>query len=140
VRLLFGLLSFAATLAFSPVAAAAAPTPTPARPKPNFGPLRFLIGGEWDCAVKNSRYGSPAHIQMEYGMSADDYWLVGAIYHPRAAWYPHVFRTYFRYTFDSSISKWVEIQFDEDGGYSVSTSKGPKGSTWAWHDLGRSRS
>jgi len=131
------LIAVLATFGVAPGVASAQNTPPPLPPKPDFSPLRFLVG-TWSCRWRNSRRPADATGKSTYALDPSGYWLDETSVEDRTAWYPYSVTTYDRYTYDPDTKRWVDISTDETGGYSVSTSSGPKGDSWVWHDLGLS--
>lgn len=109
-------------------------TPVPLTPKPNFSAMMFLTGN-WTCSVRSSRRPSAYVTTSTAAISADGYWLVTRTTTHTASWIPRSYMSEDRITYDPSTSRWVDIEYDEEGGYDLSASSGWHGNTIVWNDL-----
>jgi hypothetical protein len=119
----------------APVAAQATETPIPAPPKPDLSALKGIIGS-WSCLTKSSRRPSAVAGAHTVSLDPSGSWIVHKAIIEPSPWYPHKVTFTDFYTYDVSQKHWVDITIDDDGTYAVSTSPGPHGNTWIWHDLG----
>lgn len=71
-----------------------------------------------------------------YGFDPDGRWLVNSGTSNPVPWFPHNGASTEFITYDAGHKHWVDIYIDSNGNYQVSTSPGPTGNTWVWHDLG----
>ncbi len=117
----------------APVAAQSTASPIPAPPKPDLTAMKGLIGS-WSCSTKSSR--RPAAVASTYTFSLDPSgsWIVNKGISEPSAWYPHKVTSTEYYTYDASQKRWVDIYIDDEGSYDMTTSAGPHGNTWIWHD------
>lgn len=108
-------------------------TPIPMTPKPDFSKMQFLAGN-WTCSVKSSRRPSAFQTTSTAQMSTDGYWLITRTTTKKTAWMSADLVSEDRMTYDPSTSRWVDMMYDEQGGYDLSTSPGWKGNTITWTD------
>jgi len=109
-------------------------TPVPQNAKPDFSKMSFLMG-TWNCSVKSARRPSAYQTTSTTTMSPDGYWMVTDTTTHTASWIPKVLRTEDRMTYDPSTSRWIDISYDDGGGYNVSTSPGWSGDKITWTDM-----
>lgn len=109
-------------------------TPVPMTPKPDFSAMSFLTG-TWNCSVLSSRRPGPYQTTSVATMSPDGYWLITRTTVHKASWIPATFTTEDRMTYDPSTSRWIDMSYDEQGGYDLSTSPGWNGNTIVWTDM-----
>lgn len=108
-------------------------TPVPQTAKPDFSKMSFLMG-TWNCSVKSSRRPSAYRTTATTTMSSDGYWMLTSTTVHKASWITQELRTQDRMTYDPSTSRWVDISYDDGGGYNVSTSPGWSGNKIVWTD------
>lgn len=122
------------TTLLAAVLLAAAPgietTPIPLAVKPDFSKMMI---GKWTCSTKSSRRPAPFITTNDATVGADGYWLVDRFTIHKTSWSPQ--RTgEDRMTYDPGAKVWVDVQYDDLGGYNVSTSPGWQGNTIVWTD------
>lgn len=128
----------AAPIPASPKAAAPSMAPLPPPPKPNLSAMKGWIGS-WSCTTTSSRRPSAVTSTVTYALDPSGRWIVGTgISHP-VPWYPYKGTSTDYATYDAAQKRWVDVYVDSDGNYQTSTSRGPRGNTWIWHDLGLQR-
>ena len=98
-------------------------TPVPTNAKPDFSKMSFLTG-TWNCSVLSSRRPGPYRTTSVTTMSTDGYWLMTHTTVHKASWILRAFSGDTRTTYDPSTSKWIQISYDDQGGYDLSTSPG----------------
>jgi hypothetical protein len=108
-------------------------TPVPQTPKPDFSKMSFLMGN-WTCSVKSARRPSAYQVTSTTTTSPDGYWMVTNSTVHTASWIPQEIKSEDRVTYDPSTSRWIDINYDDGGGYNVSTSPGWSGNTIVWTD------
>lgn len=111
----------------------AASIPEPLRP--DLTALRGLVG-TWACSTKSSRRANAFTGTATYGFDPDGRWLINSGTSNPAPWFPFNGASTEFITYDTARRHWVDIYVDSAGNYQVSTSPGPKGNIWLWHDLG----
>lgn len=109
-------------------------TPIPVNPKPDFSKMQFLTGN-WACTVKSSRRPAPFKTTSTARTSTDGYWIITRTTNQKMPWTPRSFMAEDRMTYDPSTQRWVDITYDEQGGYDLSTSPGWNGNTITWTDV-----
>jgi len=135
LRFGFSSLALVAALATTGIASAqTAPTPVPLQKKPDFSPIAFMVG-TWSCTQKSSRRPQPVTWKQTNAISKDGYWLVETSYSAGVPWYPHATNTVDRVTYDPDIDKWVDLQYDDNGNYNISSAPAPKNGTWDWKSV-----
>jgi hypothetical protein len=127
---------FAAALLLSSAAVSAQveSTPVPATAKPDFSQMMFLTG-TWTCSTKSARRPTAYTTTSTAQVSPDGYWLVTETTTHTASWIPKELHSTDRVTYDPSTSRWIDIGYDDGGGYNVSTSPGWTGNSITWTDL-----
>jgi hypothetical protein len=121
------LLALTSTVAFAQTPAVEK-TPIPALAKPDFSKM-FL--GAWRCSTKSSRRAWSYETTSTSSVRPDGYWLETTSHiakTPVAA----AFQSTDLVTYDAATKRWVDIQTDEQGNYSVATSPGWHGDTIVW--------
>jgi hypothetical protein len=129
-----GLALIAALCAVSTASAQMA-TPVP-NTKPDFSPLKFLIG-TWQCkTVKNTNGRGTGRTETDtYAMSLDDHYMMqDSISKPfdKARTTAIVSKGYVAY--DAATKTWYSYSFDNFGDFGMSTSSGMSGNEWRWTD------
>jgi hypothetical protein len=109
-------------------------TPVPQNAKPDFSTMQFLVG-TWNCSVLSARRPGPYTTTTVYTMDPTGYWILGKTTVHKAAWIPQEFTSDDRMTYDPTTSQWVDISYDDGGGYDVSTAGNWTGNTMVWHDV-----
>jgi hypothetical protein len=109
-------------------------TPVPMNAKPDFSKMSFLVG-TWNCSVLSSRRPGPYRTTSVTTMSTDGYWLMTRTTVHKASWIPREFSGDVRTTYDPSTSKWIQLSYDDQGGYDLSTSPGWNGNSITWTDV-----
>jgi hypothetical protein len=109
-------------------------TPIPLNPKPDFSKMQFLTGS-WTCSVKSSRRPTAYKTMTSARISDDGYWLITRTTVQKAAWMSSNLASEDRMTYDPSTSRWVDMTYDDQGGYDLSTSPGWSGNTITWTDV-----
>lgn len=124
-----------AVMALSAVALAQVEsTPVPTTPKVDFSKMSFLTG-TWNCSVMSSRRPGPYRTTSVATIDRDGYWLITrTTVHP-ASWIKRSFTTEDRMTYDPSTSRWIDMEYDDQGGFDLSTSPGWVGNTITWSDV-----
>lgn len=116
-------------------AAAGAPhietTPIPMTAKPDFTRMLFLTG-RWSCTIRSSRRPQPFYTTSDASIAPDGYWLVVTTVTHRASWIPRDYTGVDRITFDRTTGRWIDINYDEKGYYSLTTAPGWRGDTIVW--------
>jgi hypothetical protein len=137
LRRLLALAALICTVAWAAPAAAAgsAPTPIPDAPRPDLSALQGWVGA-WSCSTKSSRHAAAIAGTAAYGFDPEGRWLVNSGTTFPVAWFPHNGASTEFITYDLGRKHYVDIYIDSNGNYQVSTSPGPTGNTWVWHDLG----
>ncbi len=124
-----------AIVCVSPVAAQSTATPIPAPPKPDLTALKGIVGS-WSCSTKSSRRPSAAASASTISLDPSGNWIVEKTIGEPTPWYPHKVTSTDFLTYDAAQKRWVDIYIDDEGSYDMSTSPGPHGDTWVWHDAG----
>ena len=119
----------ASSTAFSQVES----TPIPMTPKPDFSKMMFLTGS-WTCSNKSSRRPSAFVTTSTARLSSDGYWLITDATTRKTAWMNANLIGQDRMTYDPSTSRWIDLNYDQSGGYNVSTSPGWTGNSITWTD------
>lgn len=96
-------------------------TPVPTQPKPDFAPVKYLIG-TWNCSDVSSRRPGPFQITTTYSMDPSGYWLIKKETIHKASWIPQDFNQESRITYDNNGKRWVRLMTGDNGRYAVSTS------------------
>jgi hypothetical protein len=109
-------------------------TPIPMAPKPDFSKMQFQTGN-WTCSIKSSRRPSAFKTTATARISDDGYWLITRTTTQKMPWMSASLTGEDRITYDPSTSRWVDISYDEQGGYDLSTSPGWSGNTITWTDV-----
>lgn len=128
--------AFALLLAvFATVAGAQTPqaTPFPAPSKPNLKPLAYF-NGSWTCPVYRSDTKAPRTIRLEVAFDPNGYWQNQKLTAPAAGWAKYAATEIDKYTYDADAKRWIDVGYDDHGGYDYETSKGWKGNMLAWTD------
>lgn len=109
-------------------------TPIPSTPKPDFSKMTFLTGN-WSCSVKSSRRATAFQTTSSATLSPDGYWLITKTTTHKTAWMGRDLIGEDRMTYDPSTSRWIDVSYDNGGGYNVSVSPGWSGNSITWTDV-----
>lgn len=109
-------------------------TPIPMTPKPDFSKMSFLTG-TWNCSTKSARRPTAYQTTSSTTMSPDGYWMITRTTTKKASWIPAELHGEDRMTYDPSTNRWIDISYDDAGGYNVSTSPGWNGNSITWTDM-----
>jgi hypothetical protein len=101
-------------------------TPVPTRAKPDFSPMKFLIG-TWQCSDLSSRRPGPFMTTEVYSMDPSGYWVVRDNTTHKASWIPQEIRSQSKFTYDATAKRWIRITTGQQGAYSVATAPMPVG-------------
>jgi hypothetical protein len=107
-------------------------TPIPANPKPDFSKMQFL-NGAWTCSVKSSRRPAAFTVTSTTSMSPDGYWQIVRATSHKVPWNPVDIHSVDYITYDASTSRWVDVGYDDQGGYVFNTSSGWNGNSITWN-------
>lgn len=108
-------------------------TRIPPEPTTDFSTMQRLVG-TWSCSYKSSRRPAAYKARSTYSLEPGNHWLNETTVTEPVPWHPIRFTTYDKITFDESIKKWIDISYDELGGYSESVSTGWTGNQMVWKD------
>jgi len=108
-------------------------SPIPRDKKPDFGPLRYMLG-TWSCSVNSSRRPHAFPAQAVTQISDDGYWIVTVTTTPPVSWNPVevVARDYV--TYDPTRKLWVDMTLDNYGLYGASISTQQTADRIVWKD------
>ncbi len=106
-------------------------TPVPVQRKPDFS--KFMTG-TFTCSVRSSRRPGPYVVTNTATVAPGGYWLVTRSVTHKASWIPNTISGEDRITYDPSTSRWLDMSYDDAGGYNVSTSPGWRGNSIVWTD------
>jgi hypothetical protein len=137
MRSLRSLVIFAAAAALLAPAYASAQvesTPIPTTGKPNFSAMEFLIG-TWSCSTKSSRRPTAFHTTITYALDSTGYWINQSSTTNPVSWVPTPAVATDRITYDATTKRWIDVNYDNQGGYGLSVSKGWDGDRISWHDV-----
>lgn len=121
--------------AFASVAGAQTPqsTPFPTPPKPNLTPLAYF-NGSWTCPVDRSDTKAPRMVRLDVAFDPNGYWQNQKLTAAAGGWAKFAATEIDKYTYDSDTKRWIDVGYDDHGGYNYSISKGWNGNTMAWTD------
>jgi len=111
-------------------------TPIPASGKPNFSPMQFMIG-TWSCSTKSARRPAPYLTTSTYSIDPNGWYIdVTSVTNPMK-WFASQSKltSNDRITYDSTTHRWVDVYYDNQGGYGLSFSSGWNGNKITWHDV-----
>jgi len=111
-------------------------TPIPAPKKPNFSSLQFLVGS-WSCSTKSARRPAPYLSTVTYALDSTGWWLEETTTTTPTKWFPTQSKlvSYDKVTYDSDTHRWVDVSYNNLGGYDLSVSSGWNGNKLVWHSL-----
>lgn len=111
----------------SPSAPSVERSPIPRDHRPDFTPLRSMIGA-WDCSVLSSRRPHAFPMHAVTSLSSDGYWLVTTATTPSVPWNRITIKSSDYVTYDFTRARWIDITMDDYGLYGFSTSHDAR--TW----------
>jgi hypothetical protein len=109
-------------------------TPIPASAKPDFSSMSFLVGS-WSCSTRSSRRPTAFVTAVTYALDSTGYWLDQTSTVRPMAWMTRVLTTWDKITYDADTKRWVDVSYDNAGGYGLSVSSGWNGDNIVWHDV-----
>jgi hypothetical protein len=129
-------LALAAALLPSLALAQIESTPIPLPSRPDFSSMRFMLG-TWTCAVKSARRPAAYIVTSTYTMNPNGWYIDETSTTTPTKWFSSQNRltAYDKITWDSTTHRWVDVLYDNQGGYGLSFSKGWMLSTITWHDV-----
>jgi len=108
-------------------------TPVVVIPKPDLSSMSFLVG-TWSCSKQSSGRPAPYTATATYAVNPDGRWIEQTTVWNPVPWYPNKWTSNDKITYDADTKHWVDVEYDDIGGYGVSTSRGWAGNTIVWHD------
>jgi hypothetical protein len=108
-------------------------TPVVVIPKPDLSSMNFLLG-TWSCSKQTSSRPAPYTAMVTYAVSPGGRWIEQTSVWNPVPWFPNKWISHDEITYDSYRKRWVDVEYDDIGGYSVTTSRGWAGNTSVWHD------
>jgi hypothetical protein len=109
-------------------------TPIPASAKPDFSSMSFLVG-TWSCSTRSSRRPAAFMTAVTYAMDSTGYWLDQTSTVRPLSWMTRGLTTWDKITYDADTKRWVDVSYDNAGGYGLSVSSGWNGDKMVWHDV-----
>jgi len=110
-------------------------TPIPQTPKPNLSPLSYLVG-TWSCSTQSARRPAPFKTTVTYVMEPTGYWINEKSVTEPMSWFPAGLTSYDKITYDPQEKHWIDLSYDERGGYGYSVSQpGSRGDKVVWHGM-----
>lgn len=108
-------------------------TPVLVIPKPDLSSMNFLVG-TWSCSKQSSQRPAPYTATVTYAVSPDGRWIEQTSVWNPVPWYPNKWTSNDKITYDAYTSRWIDVEYDDIGGYGLTTSRGWAGNTIVWHD------
>jgi hypothetical protein len=111
-------------------------TPIPMTGKPNFSSMQFLIG-TWSCSIKSARRPAPYITTSTYAMNPNGWYIDEKSLTPPMKWFASQtnLAAYDKITYDPTTHRWVDVTYDNQGGYGLSFASGWNGNKIVWHDV-----
>jgi hypothetical protein len=109
-------------------------SPIPASQKPNFSSMGFLVG-TWTCSTRSSRRPAAFTTAVTYALDPTGYWLNQTSTTGPLTWMSRRLTVWDKITHDADTKRWVDVSYDDAGGYGLSVSSGWDGDKIVWHDL-----
>ena len=111
-------------------------TPIPAPAKPNFSPMQFMVG-TWTCSIKSARRPAAYIVTSTYTMDPNGWYMDETSVTNPMKWFATQAKTtqYDKITYDPTTHRWVDVLYDNQGGYGLSFASGWNGDKITWHDV-----
>ncbi|MGB8908488.1 MAG: hypothetical protein WCC84_07035 [Candidatus Cybelea sp.] len=111
-------------------------TPIPNPGKPNFSPMQFMIG-TWSCSIKSARRPAAYTLTATYAVDPGGWWINQTTVTNPMKWFATQTKltSYDRITYDATTHRWVDVLYDNQGGYGLSFAKGWNANKIVWHDV-----
>ena len=111
-------------------------TPIPSPNKPNFSSQQFLIG-TWTCSTKSARRPAAYVTTVTYKPDPNGWYIDETSVTKPMKWFAtqSPLTAYDKITYDSTTHRWVDVLYDNQGGYGLSFSSGWNGNKLVWHDV-----
>jgi hypothetical protein len=111
-------------------------TPIPMTGKPNFSSMSYMIG-TWTCNVKSARRPAAYIVTSTYTMDPNGWYIDETSVTSPMKWFASQSKltAYDKITYDSTTHRWVDVLYDNQGGYGLSFSSGWNGNKITWHDV-----
>lgn len=111
-------------------------TPIPMPAKPNFSSMQFMLG-TWTCSIKSARRPAAYVVTSTYTMDPGGLWIDETSVTNPMKWFTSQAKltAYDKITYDPTTHRWVDVNWDNQGGYGLSFAKGWSGNKMTWHDV-----
>ncbi|HMD01348.1 MAG TPA: hypothetical protein VKG44_00155 [Candidatus Baltobacteraceae bacterium] len=96
--------------------------------------MKFFLG-TWNCESKSARRPTAAKSTVTSTMDPTGYWMTSVTKSPAVPWYQHDATSWDYVTYDSTTKRWIDMSYDDTGGYDFSQSEGWKGDTMIWKEV-----
>ena len=111
-------------------------TPIPNPGKPNFSSMQYMVG-TWNCSIKSSRRPAAYTTTVTYTMDPTGRWIDQTSVTKPMKWFASQANlvAYDKITYDATTNRWVDVNYDKQGGYGLSFASGWNGDKIVWHDV-----
>ncbi len=110
-------------------------TPIPAPAKPSFSSMSFMIG-TWSCSTKSARRPAAYMTMSTYKMDPNGWYIdETSVTKANGSWIPTATTTYDKITYDPFTHRWADVDYGNEGEYSLSFASGWTGNKITWHDV-----
>jgi hypothetical protein len=111
-------------------------TPIPMPGKPSFSSMQYMIG-TWSCSIKSARRPAAYVVTSTYTMDPSGMWIDETSVTSPMKWFATQTKiiAYDKITYDPTTHRWVDVNYDNQGGYGLSFASGWNGNKIVWHDV-----
>lgn len=111
-------------------------TPIPMPGQPNFSGMRFMLG-TWTCSIKSARRPAAYIVTSTYTLDPNGWYINETSTTKPMKWFATQSRTVQmdKITYDPTTHRWVDVTYDNQGGYGLTFSRGWNGNMITWHDV-----
>lgn len=111
-------------------------TPIPMAGKPDFSSMRYMLG-TWTCSIKSARRPAAYIVTSTYTLNPNGWYIDETSVTKPMKWFAtqDKMMAYDKITYDTTTHRWVDVNYDNQGGYGLLVSSGWNGGRLAWHDV-----
>lgn len=98
--------------------------------------MQFMLG-TWTCSIKSARRPAAYIVTSTYSMDPNGWYIDETSVTSPMKWFASQAKltAYDKITYDNTTHRWVDVTYDNQGGYGLSFTSGWNGNKATWHDV-----